>query len=170
MLLPTQKHSLIHQWPQRVAAVCAVVLQESCRMLLARVESSTILCPQVRDSRRVYLPALRRSPPKTTVSHPSSHCDFEDGSTPILPCLLVSILGAFIPQPMLKRLPVASLHSDCARFVWVPHQNKARHCWNLTIVVDKSCYRFYWGGECLRDSYNSPPACRLIRARFIWGI
>ena len=54
--------------------------------------------PQVRDSRRIDLTALRWSPPKTAVSHPNVpmlgdgsfytrftlHCDFKDGSTPIL--------------------------------------------------------------------------------------
>jgi len=61
--------------------------------------------PQVRDSRRIYLTALRRPPPKTTVSHPKvvshpfqrcqrpSHRDLADGSTPILPHPWPPLLG-----------------------------------------------------------------------------
>ncbi len=77
-------------------------------MLEARVETcgpgfADLLGPQVRDSKRIYLTALHRPPPKTTVSRPNVtfhirfngsrrlyHCDLADGSTPILPHLLAS--------------------------------------------------------------------------------
>lgn len=50
--------------------IVRVEIPESCGSGLA-----DLMGPQVRDFRRVYLTASRQSPPKTTVSHPSSHCD-----------------------------------------------------------------------------------------------
>ena len=51
--------------------------------------------------------------------------------------------GFSIPQPMLKKIPIAPLQSGCARILWVPHQNKAASLLNIIIIVDKSYYRFY---------------------------
>ena len=75
--------------------------------------------------------------------------------------------GVFIPQPTLKKIPVAQLQGGCARFVWVPHQNKARHSWNLTAAVEDLAVAPKEAGNDFRLAYGRPPACLLVRAGFV---
>ena len=68
---------------------------------------------------------------------------------------------------MLDKILLAQLQAGRARFVWVPHQNKARHSWNLTVVVEDLAVASNGAGNNFGLAYERPPVCLLVRAEFV---